>query len=170
MISFRQTISSIIADARRYNHWYKEPGFWVTLSYRVRRLRKYGHSLFLLLIPIDVIFGMIRYIISDTKLAASIEMGEGLKLPHPNGVILHSRIKCGTNVTIFQQVTIGAWSGGTPIISDDTSIYGGAKLFGGISIGANCSIGANTVISIDIPDNSILSVQHAGIRQRPTGE
>jgi serine O-acetyltransferase len=45
---------------------------------------------------------------------------------------------------------------GAPIIGDNVFIGPGAKLFGNITIGNNVAIGANTVITKDIPDNSVV--------------
>ncbi|NCC04816.1 MAG: serine acetyltransferase [Proteobacteria bacterium] len=107
---------------------------------------------FFLLIILDLIIGIIRSIISDTKIPSNVDAGNGLFLPHPNGIIINYSAKIGENVAIFQQVTIGEWKNGTPKIGDSTSIYAGAKIFGEINIGANCKIGPNCVIKKDIPD------------------
>ncbi len=38
------------------------------------------------------------------------KVGEGLKLPHPNGIVIGNYVKIGNNCTIFQQTTLGAKS------------------------------------------------------------
>lgn len=83
---------------------------------------------------------------------------ETLKLVHPVGIIIGEGVKIGKNVTIFQNTTIGRSDtkiAEYPIIGDNTTIYAGAVLIGKITIGRNCIIGANSVVTRDIPDNSI---------------
>lgn len=70
------------------------------------------------------------------------------------------------NVVIFQNVSIGSnlkytkstkeWENvGNPIISKNTIIADGAKILGPIIIGANSVIGASSIITKDIPSNSV---------------
>jgi serine O-acetyltransferase len=72
-------------------------------------------------------------------------------MPHANGVIINERVRMGSNVRIFQHVTIGEWRGGAPSIGDGCSLYGGAKIFGPIEIGVHARIGPNCVVSDDVP-------------------
>jgi serine O-acetyltransferase len=92
----------------------------------------------------------VRY---GSELAISTEIGGGLYVPHPFGVVVgHGRI--GVNVTLLQGVTIGNISGtdGTgTIIEDGCYIGAGAKLLGDITIGKNSVVGANSVVRIDVP-------------------
>ncbi|WP_233074054.1 serine O-acetyltransferase [Flavobacterium sp. IB48] len=70
------------------------------------------------------------------------------------------------NVVIFQNVSIGAnlkynkiskeWENiGNPIIAKNVIIADGAKILGPIVIGENSVIGAGSIITKDIPPNSI---------------
>jgi serine acetyltransferase len=77
-----------------------------------------------------------------------------LILPHPFGVIIHSRAVIGSHVTVMQQVTIGTKNPGdnaAPVIEDDVYIGAGAKVLGGIRVGRGAIIGANAVVTQDIP-------------------
>jgi len=79
--------------------------------------------------------------------------------PHPVGIVIGSETKIGRNVTIYQNVTIGRKSKSAnkyPIIERDIIIYAGAVLFGDIVVGKNSVIGANALVSIDIPENSVV--------------
>lgn len=162
MTSFFSSIKTLLvelkSDAKRYDKWFKQPGFWVSCSYRVRRARK-SDFLMLTLLPIDLFLGLIRYLVSDTKIPSEMKIGLGLYIPHPSGIILNSMGSLGDNCAVYQQVTIGQWRGGAPQIKSGCNIFGGAKLFGRIIIGENCKIGANTVVNIDVPDNSSVAVQ-----------
>jgi serine acetyltransferase len=75
-------------------------------------------------------------------------------LPHPYGVIIHSKAVIGERVTIMQQVTIGGKDFGenvAPIVGDDVYIGAGAKVLGGLRIGNGATIGANAVVTRDVP-------------------
>ena len=83
--------------------------------------------------------------------------------PHGiSGIFISGGAVIGKNAVIFQQVTIGSNSlldshkQGSPVIGDNCYIGAGAKLIGRITIGNNCRIGAGTVVTKDIPDNSLV--------------
>jgi serine O-acetyltransferase len=76
-------------------------------------------------------------------------------MPHPNGIVVHSRAQIGRGVTIMHQVTLGerspAGKGGIPTIGDDVFIGAGAKILGDVSVGHGAVIGANAVVTRDVP-------------------
>jgi serine O-acetyltransferase len=59
----------------------------------------------------------------------------------------------GKNCMIYQQVTIGSFSG-KPVIGDNVTIASGAVIIGKIKIGNNVHIGANATVMRNIPDNT----------------
>ena len=80
------------------------------------------------------------------------DIGGGLLLPHPNGVVIHPDAHIGPNCLFFQQVTIGTGSTpGTPRIGGHVDVGAGAKILGGILIGDHAVIGANAVVVTDVP-------------------
>jgi len=81
-------------------------------------------------------------------------LGGGLIIPHPNGIVIHPKAIIGPNCLIFQQVTIGAGSKpGFPQIGGHVDIGAGAKILGGVTIGDHVKVGANSVVIADVPDN-----------------
>ncbi|MDH1767226.1 serine acetyltransferase [Comamonas aquatica] len=81
-----------------------------------------------------------------------------LILRHPSSIIIGDGVRLGSNVIIFQNVTIGRSDtdvANYPKIGDNVIIYAGAVIVGDVEIGANCIIGANSVVTKSIPDNSI---------------
>jgi len=146
------------ADAATYRHWWREPGFVVTLSYRLRRWRKRAPWLLrLLALPIDALCGALRRCVSDSHLCWQVEIGPGLYLPHANGLIVNHRARIGSRVALFQQVTLGEWREGAPRIRRGASLFAGAKAFGDIVIGRNAMIGANAVVNRDVPADTVVS-------------
>jgi len=80
------------------------------------------------------------------------QLGGGLILLHPNGIVIHPEAKIGVNCLILQQVTIGAGSTpGLPAIGGHVEIGAGAKVLGGVKVGDHAKIGANSVVISDVP-------------------
>ena len=85
-------------------------------------------------------------------------LGRRLFIDHATGVVIGETAIVGSDVTIYQGVTLG----GTgkehgkrhPTIGNNVVIGSGAKILGNITIGENCRIGAGSVVLRDVPDNS----------------
>ncbi|WP_178075083.1 serine O-acetyltransferase [Paenibacillus albus] len=75
------------------------------------------------------------------------------------GVVIHGRSKIGSRVIIGQNVTIGRAldPDSIPEIGDNVYISAGARIIGKIKIGNNVIIGANSVVTKDVPNNSIVA-------------
>ena len=82
-------------------------------------------------------------------------IGEGLLVMHGFSTIINC-IRMGNNCVVFQQVTIGATTKGSPTIGNNVVIYSGAKVLGDITIGDDVIVGANAVVIRDIPSHSIV--------------
>ncbi len=88
------------------------------------------------------------------------EIGPGLRLPNSlNGVFINRHARIGANVVIYQQVTLGNNFANrpkeAPTIGDQVVIGAGAKVVGGVTIGDRAVIGANSVVSKNIPPDSV---------------
>ena len=94
-------------------------------------------------------------VITHSDIGLGANLGDGINLPHPNGVIIHEKTVIGCNTMIMQQVTIGITDkGGPPDIGADVYIGAGAKVLGNVSIGDGARIGANAVVLCDVPARS----------------
>jgi serine O-acetyltransferase len=79
-------------------------------------------------------------------------LGGGLLIPHPTGVVIHPEAKVGPNCLIFQNVTLGTGSRpGLPTLKGHVDVGAGAKILGGVVIGEHAVIGANAVVIDDVP-------------------
>ena len=95
-------------------------------------------------------------VVTGTDVPVNCQIGGGLIIPHPNGIVIHPEAKVGVNCLIFQQVTIGTGGrSGVPVIEGHVDIGAGAKILGPVRIGAHARIGANAVVSINVPSGSI---------------
>jgi len=88
--------------------------------------------------------------VSGADIPINSEIGGGLLIPHPNGIVIHPQARIGPNCLLFQQVTIGD-AGGVPTIGGHVDIGAGAKILGPIHIGDHARIGANAVVLSDVP-------------------
>lgn len=95
-----------------------------------------------------------------------VEIDPSVKFAHHAKGCTIAASKIDADTVIFQNVTIGAnqtynkvtsqWEGlGNPVIGKNVVIADGAKVVGPIIIGDNTVIGAGSVITKDIPANSI---------------
>lgn len=90
--------------------------------------------------------------VTGTDISLTCEIGGGLLLPHPNGVVIHAGARIGPNCLIFHQVTIGTRNVSTPpVIGGHVDIGAGAKILGDVRVGDHAKIGANAVVLEDVP-------------------
>lgn len=106
-------------------------------------------------------FSFLNFLIFGLEVPARLEIGPGLVLPHTHGTILGAR-RIGRNVTIYQQVTLGAKIADfaydpeqRPDVADGALITAGAKIIGPVRIGKNAYVGANAVVISDVPDGHL---------------
>jgi serine O-acetyltransferase len=115
------------------------------------------------------LLGYLNLVLFGLEVAPRCEIGPGIFFPHPSGTVIGSW-HIGSNVTIFQGVTLGSQkldmgfdSSLRPEIGDDVVIGAGAKILGGIRIGSHVTVGANAVV-VDSIENGCTVV---GIPGRP---
>lgn len=91
-------------------------------------------------------------VVTGAEIDLNCEIGGGLMIPHPNGIVIYPKIRIGPNCLIFQQVTIGVTGdGGIPEIGGHVDIGAGAKILGKVLVGEHAMIGANSVVLEDVP-------------------
>lgn len=91
-------------------------------------------------------------VICSADVPINAQLGGGLLLTHPNGIVIHPEATIGPNCLIFQQVAIGLGSlPGLPRIGGGVNVGAGAKILGGVVIGDHARIGANAVVLCDVP-------------------
>lgn len=91
-------------------------------------------------------------VVTGADIPLNCNIGGGLLIPHPNGIVIHPEVRIGVNCLVFQQVTIGTRGpGGTPEIDGHVDIGAGARILGPVKVGAHARIGANAVVVRDVP-------------------
>jgi len=92
------------------------------------------------------------------------EIGPRFFMDHGTGIVIGETTVIGTNVRVYQGVTLGAKSFPLdadgrpvkgiprhPIVEDDVIIYAGATILGRITIGKGAEIGGNVWVTRDVP-------------------
>ncbi|GAA6207069.1 hypothetical protein NBRC116601_03620 [Cognatishimia sp. WU-CL00825] len=85
-------------------------------------------------------------VITQSEIHLHMEIGGGLMLPHPTGIILHPDCTLGVNCLIFQQVTIS----NAVKVGGHVDFGAGAKILGPLQIDDHAAIGANAVVTRDV--------------------
>ncbi len=86
-------------------------------------------------------------LICQSELHLTTEIGGGLRLTHPTGIIVHPEARIGVNCMIFHQVTLA----GPVVLGGHVDVGAGAKLIGPLKVGDHAVIGANAVVTRDVP-------------------
>lgn len=96
------------------------------------------------------------------------KIGENFCIDHGTGIVIGETTQIGSNVKIYQGVTLGALSVNKedakkkrhPTIGDDVVIYAGATILGGETvIGENSTIGGNVWLTRSVPAGSKIYYQ-----------
>ena len=100
---------------------------------------------------------LFQWCLCNSNIPGSVQVGRGLRLPHPQNIIVAGTARLGEFCTLYHNVTI-AWNGflptraGAPCIGNRVLIGTGAILIGDISIGSQVLIGAGAVVSQSVLD------------------
>jgi serine O-acetyltransferase len=109
----------LLLAIRRYQYWQQKSGIIARVICKVFVLRHRFWS-----------------IVTGADIPLNCQIGGGLLIPHPNGIVIHPEAKIGVNCLIFQQVTLGTRGRpGLPIIDGHVDIGAGAKILGPICVG-----------------------------------
>src|SRR5436309_10061849 len=86
-------------------------------------------------------------LLTSSDIDPEAKIGERLRLPHPQGVIIHGHAVIGDDCLFMQQVTIGILTDvDAPVIGSKVYIGAGAKVLGKVTVGDGARIGANAVV------------------------
>ena len=127
------------------------PGYTATTFLRFQQFWARRRVTFLLGITRSVCHAL-----TGADFVPGCKVGDGLLLPHPNGVVVGNGVRIGDDCTILQQVTLGDKYADSradhryPVIGDRVMIGAGAKVIGYMNVGDDSCIGANSVVTRDV--------------------
>jgi len=133
-MAYTRSARAVIALAVTYKRWEGRDG---PAAAAMRRLIRLRHRFWSMVTGSDLLLG--------------VTVARDLKLPHPNGVVIHEDAVIGTGCMIMQQVTIGMIDGPAPRLGNDVYVGAGARILGGVTVGDGARIGANAVVLRDVP-------------------
>jgi len=129
------------------------PGLWAVWIYRVSHWL-WHHDLRLL----ARVLSQVGRFYTGVDIHPGALIGQRLFIDHATGVVIGETAIVGSDVTIYQGVTLG----GTgkqhgkrhPTICDRVFIGNNANILGDLTVGENSRVGAGSVVLSDVPPNS----------------
>ncbi|MEB3067881.1 serine O-acetyltransferase EpsC [[Mycobacterium] vasticus] len=120
--------------------------------------------------------GAARLLSQATRLVTGVEIhpgatiGKRFFIDHGMGVVIGETTEIGDDVMLYHGVTLGGRSLNHgkrhPTVGDRVTIGAGAKVLGPLHIGDDSAVGANSVVTHDVPPNSIATGIPAVVRAR----
>jgi serine O-acetyltransferase len=129
------------------------PGLWAVWFHRV------SHKLWRakLRLPARILSQIARFH-TGVDIHPGALLGRRLFIDHAMGVVIGETAIVGSDVTMYQGVTLGGTGKGHgkrhPTICDGVFIGTNANVLGNITVGENSRVGAGSVVLSDVPPNS----------------
>ncbi|KAF3306232.1 MULTISPECIES: serine O-acetyltransferase EpsC [Lactobacillales] len=105
----------------------------------------------------------ISIMINSIEISPGANLGNNVIISHGIGTVIGINSVIGDNVLIRQNVTIGQKGNSHllhdeyPTIENNVSIGAGTVILGKVNVGENVIIGANSVVTKDVPNNSVIA-------------
>ena len=130
-----QFSARLLTSITAYQYHRSRSGPWHALMRKIARLRH-----------------LLWSILTQSDIDPHARIGAQLKLPHPNGIVIHEDAVVGNDCMIMQQVTIGMIGDGeVPVLGNRVYVGAGAKIIGKVIVGNDARIGANAVVTRNVP-------------------
>ena len=120
------------------------------------------------------IISNISRFLTGIEIHPAVKIGKNFFIDHGMGIVIGETTVIGDNVSIYQGVTLGGtkWEKRKrhPSISDNVVIGAVAKVLGPITVGKNSKIGANSVVTRNVPSNTVVVGIPARVVDNPSGD
>jgi len=129
------------------------PGLWAVWFHRV------SHKLWRMKLRLLArIISQYARFITGVDIHPGALLGRRLFIDHATGVVIGETAIVGSDVTLYQGVTLGGTGKGHgkrhPTLCDGVFVGNNANVLGNITIGQNSRVGAGSVVLSDVPPNS----------------
>lgn len=154
------------------------PGIQAVLVYRL------AHALLTLGVPyLPRILTEWAHSETGIDIHPGARIGPSFFIDHGTGVVIGETCVIGSSVTLYQGVTLGAWSfprdedgqlirGAQrhPTLEDGVTVYSNATILGGTTVvGAGSQIGSSVTLSRSVPANTIVTIEKPSLQFREAG-
>ncbi|MDN5563788.1 MAG: hypothetical protein L0G49_08475 [Luteococcus sp.] len=126
-----------------------------TLLYRASHAAGQVHPL------LGVALKQVNHMATGADIAWQADIGPGLALFHPTGVVIGPHVRIGSGCSLQQGITLGGKGGDNPapsefpVLGDGVSIGAGARVIGPVQVGDGAQVGANAVVTKDVPAGAV---------------
>jgi serine acetyltransferase len=110
---------------------------------------------------VELVYAFASLAVLGLELPPHVPVGPGLRIFHTNGIVVNPASRIGTNVTLRQNSTLGAYPGPTgehdaaPVIGDAVDLGASVIILGPVTIGEGARIGAGAVVTKDVPPGAV---------------
>jgi serine O-acetyltransferase len=129
------------------------PGLWAVWFHRISH-RLWGAKIRL---PARLLSQFGRFL-TGVDIHPGALLGRRLFIDHATGVVIGETAIVGSDVTLYQGVTLGGTGKGHgkrhPTLCDGVFVGNNANILGNITVGENSRVGAGSVVLADVPPNS----------------
>jgi serine O-acetyltransferase len=129
------------------------PGLWAVWIQRVSHWLWRHH----MRLPARILSQVARFY-TGVDIHPGALLGRRLFIDHATGVVIGETAIVGSDVTMYQGVTLGGTGKGHgkrhPTVCDGVFIGNNANVLGNITVGENSRVGAGSVVISDVPPNS----------------
>lgn len=106
-----------------------------------------------------------QWLLFQSSIPGSASIGAGLRLPHPQNIVIARRTQLGEHCSVYHNVTLarGTYDEGddVPILGNRVVVGAGAIVIGPIEIGDDAVIAAGTTLASSLPAG------HMAVNDRP---
>jgi serine O-acetyltransferase len=152
--------------ASKVGLFFFHPGLQAVLFYRLARwllLHRLG--------PFAVVTSYVNSVLTGAQISPRAIIGKGLRIYHPQGVVIGAGAAVGEHCTLSHGNMIGTFAGDEerPVIGDHFTAATGAKILGKITVGNYVRVSPNSVVITSLPDNVVATGVPARIllREQP---
>lgn len=149
------------ADGFSLRHYARDvllkPGLLCCLLLRLQGLLvSKGHS------RLGDLLRTLNLAITGADILSGANIGGGLLLQHPTGIVVGHGSTIGANCTLLQHVTVGEryvrgrGDHGYPVLEDDVVVGAGAYILGSVRVGHGAMIGAKALVLDDVPAGAVV--------------
>lgn len=131
-------------------------GFQAVLLYRLsHRLHQRGWTY------LPWFLSRVSVAVTGAEIEFNAQIGPGMFVAHPVGIVVGRGTVIGSEVTLFQGVTFGvkSWHPDDirkfPRVGNKCYFFSGAAVVGDVNVGDECIVGAHAVLTKDLPDGAM---------------